>query len=260
MSGRQETLDLRRGYASIATAASETDAVSAYKEFHLLLEELQPDADTVLSAATQKFKLLQIINSVRAGEIKRPASTLRYFIGTGIMLVGHSNGEILAGSYKGENDIVAEHHGSYQYVALRKLGQAALLGHTEIGYAPSQEAYQRLQMILEEASLSIPQWPHHLGYALSRISAGDFLTAAASGMLPTDGIAQTIAKDYPATMATGRLRGWYDWAEDESAGLHDAVAAASVLAHLWQPEIFDPEYSSELVKLTPNDFPGANIH
>lgn len=251
-----EVRQLKDGYADIALAKNGGDAVKAYKEFHLMLEETKPGVDMVTSVAVKPDVLaLKAIERVRSGQVYPEGG---YFRGSGIIIVGDSDGEILAASYQDYEDPVAKHYGNYQYVALRKTGLAAMIGKLGIIPGFGNDNYMRIQRILEANELSQTHAPHHLGYAaVPPVGTSRFLTAGASGMLPTPAIAKQTSQQNLARFNTDRQNGVYKWVGDEAAGLHDTVAAYSVLLHLTRDE---KQFPHDILRLYPRQIKNANVH
>jgi hypothetical protein len=176
--------DLRNGYALVALAHTPELAIGKYGEFHQLLEESKPLVETIIEAASpQDETTLQQVKRVRNARLKQ--TQYSYFRGTGIIMAGDSLGKILIADYPvEERDMVADKYPGYQYMGLRKLALAALVGHLRLPNMPNRDSYLRIEEILSNLGLAEPGIPHHLGYA-AEPHGRDFITAAASGVLPS---------------------------------------------------------------------------
>ncbi|HXY18154.1 MAG TPA: hypothetical protein VEH48_01895 [Candidatus Nitrosopolaris sp.] len=218
--------EIKSGYAAIAKASSDSDRVKAYAEFHRQLDGAKISVDDIEGASRQSGTIFEATKAARDKKVRIKRGTKRLLRGSGIIVVGSYDGDILAADYHRDlenEDLVANKYPGYQKIAVRKIGQALLLGSVNAKSVVNQ--YHRLQEMLVESGLtetSAP--PHHLGYA-----GGHGLTVGASGMLPTDEVAAELSELLAPELVEGYRRRWVDWKHDEFAGAIDLAAADHVI-------------------------------
>jgi hypothetical protein len=193
-----------------------------------MIEELIGDEphSGVLAAIANVRRVERSIRGENGGE---------YFRGSGIVVVGDDE-KLLAADYQGHGndereagDPVADKYGGYQHMALWKVvlgAYASRLGRGRLSIAGTYPSVNRMLAVrnLLPDGLTF----HHIGYASDGIPTFP-LVAGASGMLPSDDVADTIARREYNVLNRDRAAGLVDWPRDEFAGYHDLVAATSVL-------------------------------
>lgn len=252
--------DIRRAYKGICNAK---DPRSAYLDLHTFLDETRPQVEILeelpqrRNVDTQDF-INRAVQNVRQGKLEHNSNT--YFLGSGIMTAGDSDGNILAVDYsltQFDKDPVALEHGPYQYMAVKKLGFAALTArlHISLTTDTAKRGFQEDRLFLE-LGLTLPRY---LGHAVRMLStAGSFITAGASGMLPSIQTTDEFAKNYPQIVSSATKQGISR--HDVAAGLHDTVAAHSLAWQLGRVSRTSA-IPDRLVAYSPTDFsPTTNIH
>jgi hypothetical protein len=219
--------EIKSGYKSIATAQGQ-DKVKAYTEYHQFLNEAEISVEDIQAASSDMNTAVQIIEESRRKRITIGSSKTKLLRGSGIVVMGDRFGDILAASYLTEangEDLVAKQYPGYQKVALRKMGQAAMVGNVNATQSMLRGKYRLLQEILLEAGLlGQDDPPHHLGYA----AVHSFMVGA-SGMLPSDEVAEQLSLELAPELEADRSRGWVEWPHDEFAGAIDLAVADDVL-------------------------------
>lgn len=258
---------IEQGFASITGAASATDAEKAYVAYHKMLDEEKPSADDLASLGSPVTVAHWAGEKVRRGlafddHRTQEGKIYPYMRGSGAIVLGTSEGQILHFSYKGEgSDPVADKYGPYQHVAVRKLGQGALLAG--MGIFDELAQYRELERILIENGLKVADSaPHHLGYAALALEGGaGFVVAGASGMLPHEHLQSSLREQFAEHLEDAYKNGWLDWDGDEFAGFHDyatASAALHTLAHQSLPPRQQLKDYEEQVRLRQRA--GHNMH
>ncbi len=213
---------IRNGFAAISAARTGEGIRDAYADFHRLLEAEKPEPETIMSASRQNERALQATRQVRVrSEYENGQPIHETFRGSGIIVVGNKDGELLATGYAKDledrdrvDEAYRETFGPYQRVGLRKAAQAAMLHALGYGDLDEVRQYILLQTILESEELA--EGRHYAGY-----STGRSLVVGASGMLATD-----------AVLHEARQRPWFpDYLEDAwSRGEIESPASIDVLA------------------------------
>jgi hypothetical protein len=253
--------ELAKAYEDIA---SYEDHIKAWRAFEGIVHSEKPDVDTLLAITgepdSKVFSAMWHARTQNVGgsilaHLDLPDNT-PLFRGSGIIAVG-TPAHILGVDYEGEFDkhnfdMVQTHHFGYQYVALLKLGRASFLANM-IGRPGN--CMEILRAFLRSEGLEKPgDSPHHLGYDFEVSADGSkTITAGASGMLPSEPVADAMNARHAAIIAAGHEKGWVNWPHDELAGYYDLLAANSTAAELtgqkkWS---YDPE---DLAKR------GGNLH
>lgn len=235
---------IRRGYSDVSR---HRDPRGAYKEFHEFLDGTRPtvlDIQELSASPVINPRIKDAIRTARRDQVRLSDGELRYFRGSGIIAVGDVWGGIIGIEYDPRaslrnvptpnSDPVALEHGNYPYVALRKLGFAALTGRLDFHrvYPDFNERYKREQDLLESLGLADPTGPpHHLGHAVLLTGSSGFVAAGASGMLPSLTVVQYWGDtpELSGIIEQDRPKEWYKWEGDIAAGYHDMVAAENIL-------------------------------
>lgn len=213
---RKEISQMLEGYGNVCRY---DDAASAYVDFHQTVNETNPDPDEISSMLVHDTHALAVLTS---GVMR-----LHGLRGSGMVLLGNNEGRILSTHYSAQEiDPVAERYGSYQKVAIRKIGQGALVGRSR--YKDPYDQYQYIEEILVDNGLK-PSYPtHHLDYVALNTGNDLFITAGASGMLPSTEVADYMRERESERLQRDYEAGLLDWAGDEFAGLYDLLAASVV--------------------------------
>lgn len=250
---------IKVGLSSIAEARTHEDAKSAYADFHQLLEAEKPEPHTIIAASRQEDRVLKAIAKARSSTTyQRRGDQVGYgrvFQGSGIVVVGSKEGDLLAVSYQTDpsgNDPVDEAYredfGPYQRVGLRKAAQALLLHGLGLAEVNFQAQYAHVQGVLMEKLGETNR--HYMGY-----NTGNGLAVGASGMLADNGV-----------IAHARTMPWHDRYVDDAlrngelespssldmlAGWFDHKAAEATVAKMSNSEpglfLFDNLYPPESV-------------
>ncbi len=217
------------------------DAAGAYADFERGVRELMDsgaDPADIASVSRQDPEALDRIQRTRAVEVYyRPGDAGGpRFRGSGVIIAADQDG-IAAYDYQiGNGDPVAAKYGSneqgqptpYQWVALLKVGRAALLhtsGRTEGNFAESYRWLDR--QLIEQDLKGVDAPPHHLGYSW-RQQHGLRVAVGASGLLVAEAIAAVRDLREIQTIAVDEAADWVGWPLDRFAGYDDAYGARSV--------------------------------
>lgn len=251
--------DIRRAYMGICNAK---DAKAPFLDLAGILSTEQPSVEVLETLPTKRNvasqrTIDQIVKSVRNGRLQ--FKDHHYFLGTGIMAAGNSDGQIMAIDYElnsHSRDEVAIIHGSYQYWAVHKLGFGALTARLGLTQEADMVTRSRRE---DELSLELGLTPpRYLGHAVRMLSTtGSFIAAGASGMLPSLHTSKEFTKRHPRVIESALAQGIDGL--DIAAGLHDTVAASNLALYLGR--VSTSANPQVLSGFSPSDFsPTTFIH
>ncbi|HSW65798.1 MAG TPA: hypothetical protein VLI54_01505 [Bacillota bacterium] len=228
---------LHNQYKAIYT---DTKPAGVYADFERGVRDLMnsgADPTGIMAVSRQDPEVLAYIGKTRGVlTYQSGKSGASRFRGTGVIIAGDQRG-IAAYDYQaGDGDPVAEKYGMnangeptpYQWVALLKVGRAALLHagrrveHDFVG------SYRWLdEQLVEQGLEAADAPPHHLGYSW-RKRDGLRIAVGASGLLVAETIAQARDQNQTAIISTDEAAGWVEWPLDRFAGYDDMYGARSV--------------------------------
>ncbi len=258
-------IEIQNMYAAVCEVKPD-DVFLAYAELHQCITERSADIGAEALAAMVAQPSSEIAKAAwRSSRLTRHGSSTQgdttYFRGSGMIVVGGSDGQIHAAQYEhvGEPDPVTGQYGNYLPVAMRKAGLAVAVGRSGIinGNFHAGSRYAIIDDRLCEAGITSGGLGHHLGYAVLNASSGNMLVAGASGMLPSVETDTAIRSLHPEIIKRDK-GALYEWDGDAFAGFHDAVAAESVLAQMAKPPVW--KAGACIVARTIEDYAGANLH